>query len=99
MMEGGSIRDISQVTAAIIVVGGTCGAVMISTPMHVLLGSSRRLVHVFVDKIETPGAVIDELIGYAASARRTGLVALEDDAMKIQGPFPPQGSQSCCGWY
>jgi chemotaxis protein MotA len=87
MMEGGSIRDISQVTAAIIVIGGTCGAVMISTPMHVLLGSVRRLVHVFVDKIETPGAVIDELIGYAASARRTGLVALEDDAMKIQDPF------------
>jgi chemotaxis protein MotA len=87
VMEGGSIRDISQVTAAIIVVGGTCGAVMISTPMYVLLGSVRRLVHVFVDKIETPGAVIDELIGYAASARRTGLVALEDDAMKIQDPF------------
>ncbi len=86
-MEGGSIRDISQVTAAIIVVGGTCGAVMISTPMHVLLGSVRRLAHVFVDKIETPGAVIEELIGYAASARRTGLVALEDDAMKIQDPF------------
>ena len=87
LMEGGSIRDISQVTAAIIVVGGTCGAVMISTPMHVLLGSVRRLVYVFVDKMETPGAVIDELIGYAASARRTGLVALEDEAMKIQDPF------------
>jgi chemotaxis protein MotA len=87
IMEGGNIRDISQITAAIIVVGGTCGAVMISTPMSVLLGSARRLVHVFVDKMEAPEAVIDELIGYAASARRAGLVALEDDAMQVQDPF------------
>jgi chemotaxis protein MotA len=87
LMEGGNIRDISQITAAIIVIGGTCGAVMISTPMSVLLGSARRLVHVFVDRMEAPEAVIDELIGYAASARRAGLVALEDDAMQIQDPF------------
>lgn len=87
LMEGGTIRDISQITAAIIVIGGTCGAVMISTPMHVLLGAARRLTNVFLDKVETPDAVIEELIGYAASARRTGLVALEDEAMKIQDPF------------
>src|SRR3984957_15892923 len=87
LMEGGNIRDISQITAAIIVIGGTCGAVMISTPMSVLLGSARRLVHVFVDRMEAPDAVIDELIGYAASARRTGLVALEDEAMQVQDPF------------
>ncbi|HTB20642.1 MAG TPA: flagellar motor protein [Bryobacteraceae bacterium] len=87
IMEGGRLKDISQITAAVIVLGGTCGAVMISTPMHVLIGAARRLAHVFLDKIETPDAVIDELIGYAASARRNGLVALEDEAMQVQDPF------------
>src|SRR3984885_3293392 len=87
IMEGGKIRDISQITAAIIVLGGTGGAVMVSTPMHVLIGAVRRLIHVFLDKTDTPDAVIEELIGYAASARRNGLVALEDEAMQVQDPF------------
>src|SRR3984885_15625317 len=87
IMEGGKLQDISQLPAAIIVLGGTFGAVMVSTPMNVLTGAARRLVHVFLDQIESPDSAIEELIGYAASARRSGLVALEDDAMQIQDPF------------
>jgi chemotaxis protein MotA len=87
LMEGGQLRDISQITAALIVLGGTCGAVMVSTPMNVLVAAARRLVHVLLDQSEPPEAVIDELIGYATSARRNGLVALETDAMEIRNPF------------
>jgi chemotaxis protein MotA len=87
VLEGGKLKDITQLTAAIIVLGGTCGAVMVSTPMNVLWGAVRRLVHVILDKSEPPEAVIEELIGYAASARRNGLVALENDAMNIQDYF------------
>jgi chemotaxis protein MotA len=87
IMEGGSLRDISQITAALIVLGGTCGAVMVSTPMNVLLAAARRMLNVFLDRSESPAAVIDELIGYATSARRTGLVSLEDDAMQTRDPF------------
>jgi chemotaxis protein MotA len=87
ILEGGKLKDISQFTAAIIVLGGTCGAVMVSTPMNTLKGAALRLVHVILDKTEPPDAVIDELIGYAASARRNGLVSLEDDALKVEDPF------------
>jgi chemotaxis protein MotA len=87
LMEGGKLRDISQLTAAVIVLGGTCGAVMVSTPMYVLIGAAHRLVHVFLDKTESPEAVIDELIGYAAAARRNGLISLEGDALKVRDPF------------
>lgn len=87
LMEGGRLKDISQITAAFIVLGGTCGAVMVSTPMGVLLGAARRLGHVFVDRSDPPGAVIDELIGFATSARRSGLVSLEGEALEVQDPF------------
>ncbi len=87
IMEGGRLKDITQLTAAIIVLGGTCGAVMVSTPMNILLGAAHRLMHVFLDKTDPPEAVINELIGYAASARRNGLVSLENDAMNIQDYF------------
>jgi len=87
IMEGGSLKDVSQITAAFIVLGGTCGAVMVSTPMGILMGAARRLVHVFVDKTDPPGAVIDELIGFATQARRNGLVSLEGAALEVQDPF------------
>jgi chemotaxis protein MotA len=87
IMEGGKLKDVSQITAALIVLGGTAGAVMVSTPMYILVAAARRLVHVILDQSEPPEAVIDELIGYAASARRNGLVYLENDAMNIANPF------------
>jgi chemotaxis protein MotA len=87
IMEGGRLKDVAQITAALIVLGGTCGAVMVSTPTHMLAAAVRRLGHVIVDPTESPEAVIDELIRYATAARRNGLVSLENDAMQIQNPF------------
>src|SRR5271166_891829 len=59
IMEGGRIKDVSQITAAFIVLGGTFGAVMVSTPMGTLKGASVRLAHVFLDKTQAPDAVIE----------------------------------------
>jgi chemotaxis protein MotA len=87
IMEGGRLKDISQITAAFIVFGGTCGAVMVSTPMGLLLGAARRVVHLFVDKTDSPEAVIDQVIRFATVARRNGLVSLEDDALNVPDPF------------
>src|SRR5580704_2209595 len=87
LMEGGKVKDISQITAAIIVLGGTLGAVMVSTPMSVLKGAIQRLVHIVLDKTQPPDAAIEELIGYATQARKNGLVSLEAEAMAIQDPF------------
>jgi chemotaxis protein MotA len=80
LLEGGKLQDVAQITAAIIVLGGTLGAVMVTTPLHVLLGAAKRLKTVFFEKAEAPDAVIDEIIAYATKARKNGIVALEQDA-------------------
>jgi chemotaxis protein MotA len=87
LMEGGKLRDVAQITAALIVIGGTCGAVMVSTPISILMGAATRLAHVFVDKSDSPDEVIDQLIGFATAARRNGLVSLEDEALAVEDPF------------
>lgn len=87
LMEGGKIKDISQITAAFIVLGGTFGAVMVSTPIVVLKGAFVRLVHVVMDKTQPPDTAIEEVIGFATKARKNGLVSLENDALEIQDPF------------
>jgi chemotaxis protein MotA len=87
LMEGGQIGDIFQITAAFIVIGGTLGAVLVSTPMAVVTGAVRRFRHVVLDRGRSPNALIVEIIGYATKARRQGLVSLERDAAKIEDPF------------
>ena len=87
IMEGGKIKDISQITAAFIVLGGTLGAVMVSTPISVLKGAVLRLIHVFLDRTQPPDAAIEQLIAYATKARKNGLVSLESEAADIADPF------------
>ena len=87
MLEGGKITDVAQFTAALIVLGGTLGAVMITTPMTVLLGAAKQVAGVFFEKTHSTEAVIEEIIGYATQARKQGIVSLEQQASKIQDPF------------
>jgi chemotaxis protein MotA len=87
LLEGGVLKDITQYTAAIIVLGGTLGSVMVNTPMPVLRGAAGRLKTVFFSPAESNSALIDELIAFATKARKTGLVSLEDDAMRAEDPF------------
>lgn len=87
VLEGGRITDIAQITAAMIVLGGTIGAVMITTPLRVLIGAGKRLGSVFLEHSHSPAEVIEEIIGYAAKARRNSIVSLESDLPKIADPF------------
>ena len=87
ILEGGELKDVAQVTAGIIVLGGTLGAVMVNTPGPVLWGALRRLKEVFFTA-ETPLiSAVDEIIFYANKARKTGLVSLEDELENVRDPF------------
>ncbi len=87
ILEGGEIKDIVQYTAAVIVLGGTLGAVMIGTPMHVLKGAMRSFMAVFQEKTRPPQAIVEEIIDYATKARKNGIVSLEQEADKVADPF------------
>ena len=87
MMDGGSIKDVRQFSAALIVLGGTLGAVMITTPMPVLIRAAGKIGAVFFETSYSAEAVIEEIIGYAAQARKQGIVSLEQQANDIKDPF------------
>jgi len=87
MMEGGKIKDVAQITAAIIVLGGTLGAVMVTTPSGVLLRAVKKLGLLFFDRTKPVAGTIEDLIGYAAQARKQGIVSLEQQAGAIADPF------------
>src|ERR1700678_348029 len=76
VLEGGRLRDVAQFTAALIVLGGTSGAVLISVPFSVVKGALRRFAGVFRESDDPPDAAIEEVIKYATKARKHGLVSL-----------------------
>ncbi len=87
LLEGGTIKDISQLTAAMIVLGGTCGAVMVSCPLPVVWGAAKRWTNVVFERSQDPSEIAAEIIRYATKARKNGLVSLEQDAQDIDDPF------------
>ena len=91
LLEKGSIRDIAQYTAAIIVFGGTAGAVMVSTPTAVLRGAVKRLGSMFREDETDPRKLIEQLIDLSSRARRSGLVSLEQTAQGVREPFLKKG--------
>ncbi|MGC9972361.1 MAG: flagellar motor protein [Bryobacteraceae bacterium] len=87
MLEGGHLNELLQPIAALIVFGGTLGAVMVTTPMDVLKRAVKAVMTAFMEKKQAPNAIIEEVIGYATKARKNGIVSLEQDADRIQDPF------------
>ncbi|HUS07710.1 MAG TPA: flagellar motor protein [Bryobacteraceae bacterium] len=87
VLEGGHLHDVAQITAAFIVLGGTIGAVLVNTPKRTLIGAVKRLKDVFLEKPSGPATILEEILGYAAKARKNGIVSLEDDAESVKNPF------------
>ncbi|MGA2429195.1 MAG: flagellar motor protein [Candidatus Acidiferrum sp.] len=87
MLEGGKFGQILQPTAALIVFGGTLGAVMLQFPLRVVIAAFLRLGHVFFDNSKDPRALIAEIAEYAHKARREGIVSLDTILDHVADPF------------
>src|SRR5882672_9599147 len=87
ILEGGSVREIAAPTALLIVLGGTLGAVLVTTPLGVLRGGLRSMASVFYEKSQDPDSLIDILVDYSSKARRNGIVSLEGVADQAPDPF------------
>jgi len=85
--DGGQVGQILQPTAALIVFGGTLGAVMVQFPFSVVMQAAKQLKHVFIGAKDPAPQLIEDFVGYAARARRNGLVALDAELKVIEYPF------------
>jgi chemotaxis protein MotA len=87
LLEGGNLGQIVQPTAAMIVFGGTLGAILIQFPLSVVIASFKDLAKVVFVRGEKAQAVIAQLIVFANKARRQGIVSLDADIEAITEPF------------
>ena len=90
LIEGGNLGQILQPTAALIVFGGTMGAVLLQFPLPTVLAAFRRLAHVFAAPRRQQEQVARLLVSFANKARRNGVVSLDNDLQTIEDPFLKQ---------
>jgi chemotaxis protein MotA len=90
LIEGGNLGQIVQPTAALIVFGGTMGAVLLQFPLDTVVAAFRGLAHVFAAPSKQNQQLIRQLIAFANKARRNGVVSLDADLQTIQNPFLKQ---------
>jgi len=90
LMEGGNLGQILQPTAALIVFGGTLGAVLLQFPLPTVFKAFRSLAHVFAAPRKQSDELIRLLVNFANKARRQGVVSLDSDLQSIKDPFLKQ---------
>jgi chemotaxis protein MotA len=90
LIEGGNLGQILQPTAALVVFGGTMGAVLLQFPLTTVVGAFRSLGHVFAAPRKHDAELIRQMIDFTNKARRQGLVSLDADLQSIEDPFLKQ---------
>ena len=76
-LEGGHLASLLQVTAFVIVIGGTLGAVMLQSSPAVFMAGVRLLPWVFKPPEIDFREMLNRIIQWSNTARRGGLLALE----------------------
>jgi chemotaxis protein MotA len=87
ILERGEVQDVAQVTAALIVIGGTAGAVIVSTPKAVLKSVVRRWRSLLFVVEPDIAAQQDEIIRLAMVVRRSGILSLDQEITSFGDPF------------
>lgn len=93
ILEGGHTSSLMQLTAFIIVGGGTVGAIMIQVPLNTFLRAMNMSAWVFKPPRQAPQEAIGKIVEWSNIARREGLLGLENIAEQEPDLFARKGLQ------
>lgn len=93
LLEGGNIGSLVQPTALLIVCGGTLGAVLLQSPLHVFKRGMKMAKWVWVPPVIEQKRLVDQILNWSQLSRREGLLALENFIPGIKDEFIKKGLQ------
>ncbi|NLR76841.1 flagellar motor protein [Leeia sp. IMCC25680] len=93
LLEGGHIGSLLQLTAFLIVLGGTTGAVMLQYPLPIFWQGVRMLRWIVRPPQYDLPALLNNLVTWSQLARRGGLLALEPRITDQKDDFNRKGLQ------
>ena len=92
-LEGGHIDSLIQVTAFLIVGGGTFGAIMVQTEMKVFLSAIAKLRWLIFPPTVAATEVVQRILEWSRISRKEGLLGLEGLIDNEQDAFSRKGLQ------
>jgi len=92
-LEGGHVGSLVQPTALLIVLGGTLGAVLLQSPIHVFRRGMRMVKWVWVPPVIEQKRQIEQILLWSQLSRREGLLALENQMPRVKDEFTKRGLQ------
>lgn len=87
VLEGGHISSILQLTAALIVFGGTFGASILSFNLSDLKIAGVYFLTIFSTPKEHPQDYVGILVNFSGIARKEGILALQDRTTEVKNKF------------
>jgi chemotaxis protein MotA len=93
VLEGGHLASLLQVTAFVIVIGGTLGAVMLQSSPPVFMRGMRLLPWVFKPPELDFRDMLNRILQWSNTARRGGLLSLESAIDSQADPYTRKGLQ------
>jgi chemotaxis protein MotA len=90
-IDGGNLGSLLQLSALIIVAGGTLGAVLVQTPLKIFLRACRMLIWVFFPPKDDREELVKNIVEWLRIARRQFILALDPVADEQPDPFVRQG--------
>jgi len=93
LIEGGHVGSLLQLTAFVIVFGGTMGAILLQTPMTTFMRALKMLVWIFLPPKIKAHEAIEKILGWSQVARKEGLLGLEASIEAEPDEFARKGLQ------
>lgn len=87
MASGGGLAWFIDGPSAMIVLGGTFGAVLINYPISDVLGVLQVAKNAFRGKKQKTGAVINQMVEMSKISRREGIMSLQKMSQQTRDPF------------
>jgi len=86
-IEGGALGSLVQLSAAMIVVGASLGACMLSFAPSSLMAAARDVKKVVASTVPDPFELIDRIVGYSTVLSKEGPIALQKQISKESYPL------------
>lgn len=91
VLEGGNPMHMLMLPPMLLVFGGTIGVTIAGGTMADAKNAVKSIQRAFTGKGETGGDIVPAIVGLADTARKEGLLALEDKLRTIDDPFLVKG--------
>lgn len=92
-LEGGHLQSLLQITAFVIVIGGTLAALLVQTTVPNFMAGLRIAKWVFIPPTVNLDALSKSIVNWSQNARRGGLLALEGPMQSEKDQFIKRGLQ------